>query len=129
MRGFQIAVLWLGGLGFLAFGAAFLLAPLPTFALAGLALSGPVAATELMAFYGGMEIAIGGLIVACGLYPARRRDGLLLMAVVYAGIGLARGAGMLATGAATGFLWTALAMELGLATLALIALRAARKPA
>jgi hypothetical protein len=123
MRGFQIAVLWLGGLGFLAFGAAFLLAPLPTFALAGLVLSGPVAATELMAFYGGMELAIGGLILACGLFPSRRRDGLLLMAVVYAGIGLARGAGMLTTGAATSFLWTALALELGLALLALIALR------
>jgi hypothetical protein len=123
MRAFQIVVLWLGGLGFLAFGAAFLFAPLSTFALAGIALSGPVAATELMAFYGGMELAVGGLIVACGLLPARRRDGLLLMAVVYAAIGLSRGAGMLTTGAASDFLWAALALELGLAALALIALR------
>ena len=79
MRVFAPIVLWVGGLGFLGFGVAFLLAPLPTIALAGLQLQGAVAATELMAFYGGLEIALGALLVACALRPARRADGLLLI--------------------------------------------------
>ena len=112
MRFFAPIVLWLGGLGFLGFGVAFLVAPLSSFAMAGLQLQGAVAATELMAFYGGLEIALGGLIVACALRPARRSDGLLLM---------------LATGADSPFLLVALALELGLALLAAIGLRVARR--
>lgn len=127
MRLLAPIVLWLGGLGFLAFGVAFLLAPLPTFALAGLQLQGAIAATELMAFYGGLEIALGALLVACALRPARRADGLLLMLSTYAGIGLARAAGMLATGADSTFLRGALALELGLALLAAIALLGMRR--
>jgi hypothetical protein len=127
MRFFAPIVLWLGGLGFLGFGVAFLVAPLSSFAMAGLQLQGAVAATELMAFYGGLEIALGGLIVACALRPARRSDGLLLMLATYAGIGMARTAGMLATGADSPFLRVALALELGLALLAAIGLRVARR--
>ena len=122
-----IIALWLGGLGFLAFGTAFLLAPLETFALAGVDLQGPVAAAEVMAFYGGLEIALGGLLVACALLPARRRDGLVLMAAVYAGIGLARLAGMVAHDADSTFLRVALGLELGLAALAIAAWWAARR--
>lgn len=126
MRAFNLIVLWLGGLGFLAFGAAFLLSPLPTMLMSGIALEGPLAATELMAFYGGLELALGSLILACALQPARRRDGLWLMLVVYAGIGLSRLAGMLAHGTDTSFLRIALALELGLALLAAIGLRGTR---
>lgn len=127
MKTIGIIALWLGGLGFLAFGVAFLAAPLETFALAGVALQGPVAAAAVMAFYGGLEIALGGLLVACALQPARRRDGLLLMAAVYAGIGLARLAGMLAHDADSSFLRIALGLELGLAALAIAALVATRR--
>jgi hypothetical protein len=127
MKTIGIIALWLGGLGFLAFGAAFLAAPLETFALAGVTLTGPVAAAEVMAFYGGVEIALGGLLLACALRPARRRDGLLVMATVYAGIGLARWAGMLAHGADSRFLRIALGLELGLAALAILALAASRR--
>ncbi len=123
MHRFGIIVLWLGGLGFLSFGTAFLVAPLATFALTGLTLSGPIAAAEIMAFYGGLEIALGGLVLACALVPARRRDGLLLMGVAYAGIGLARLAGMALHGGDATFLRVALALELGLALLALLAMR------
>ena len=119
--------LWLGGLGFLGFGIAFLLAPLDTFALAGIEVQGPVAAAEIMAFYGGLEIALGGLLVATALRPAWRRDGLVLMATAYAGIGLARLAGMLAHAADTTFLRVALGLELGLAVLAIAALFATRR--
>lgn len=127
MQRFAIIVLWVGGLGFLAFGIAFLLAPLPTFALTGVDLSGPVAAAEIMAFYGGLEIALGGLVLACALAPARRRDGLWLMGTAYAAIGLARLAGMAVHGADSPFLRTALVLELGLAVLAAAALPALRR--
>lgn len=127
MHRFGIVVLWLGGLGFLAFGLAFLVAPLSTFALTGLSLSGPVAAAELMAFYGGLELALGGLVLACALRESRRRDGLLLMGTAYAAIGWSRLGGMLVHGADSPFLRAALALELGLALLAVLALSARRR--
>lgn len=115
MRKFEIMVLMLAGLGLLGFGLAFVVAPLPTMAAAGLVLEGAVAATELRAFYGGLEIALGVLVIACALRPGRRRDGLVLTLAVFAGIGLVRFASMLATGASTSFLWLAGATEIGLA--------------
>jgi hypothetical protein len=127
MQAFAIAVLCLGGLGFVAFGIAFLVAPLATFALTGVSIEGPVAAAEIMAFYGGLELALGGLVLACALAPSRRRDGLLLMGLSYAGIGFARLAGMAAYGADSPFLRTALALELGLALLAALAMPALRR--
>lgn len=127
MHRFAILVLLLGGLGFLAFGIAFLTAPLETFALTGVTVTGAVAAAEIMAFYGGLEIALGALVLACAWSPSRRRDGLVLMGAAYAGIGLARIAGMLAYGADTSFLRIALGLELGLAVLAMAALPALRR--
>jgi hypothetical protein len=116
--------LWLGGLGFLAFGLAFLIAPLQTLAAAGIELSGDLAATELRAFYGGLEIALGGLLIAADLTGARRH-GLILCLASYGGIGLARGLGIALAGSATPFLWAALATELTLASLAALSLRSA----
>lgn len=115
MRAFELVVLWLSGLGLLGFGLAFVIAPLPAMATAGLVLEGAVAATELRAFYGGLELALGGLVIACALRPERRRDGLVLTLAIFAGIGLVRFASMLATGASTSFLWLAGATEVGLA--------------
>lgn len=122
MRVFGGVVLWIAGLSLLGFGAAFVAAPLQTMALAGIVLEGPLAATELRAFYGGLELALGALVLACAVRPARLRDGLWLVFAVFAGIGLARLGGMLASGADTGFLRLALATELGLALLSGIAL-------
>ena len=120
-------LLWLGGLGMLGFGVAFLWAPLATMAAAGLSLEGAVASTELSAFYGGLEVALGLLLLACALRPGRLRDGLLLRLSIYGGIGLARLSGMLISGADTPFLRFALATELGLALAAVIALRGTRR--
>jgi hypothetical protein len=114
--------LWLGGLGFLGFGLAFLVAPLQTLAAAGIALQGDLAATELRAFYGGLEVALGGLLIAANLRGARRH-GLILCLASYGGIGLARALGMLIAGSATPFLWFALATEATLAILAWASLK------
>ena len=120
--------LWLGGLGFLAFGLAFLVAPLQTMAAAGLPLQGDLAATELRAFYGGLELALGGLLIAAALRPEARRHGLILSLASFGGIGAARALGMALAGSATPFLWAALATEATLAVLSAVALRATPRP-
>ncbi len=114
--------LWLGGLGFLGFGIACLVAPLEVLAAAGVTLSGPVAATEVRAFYGGLEIGLGLCLVLAALRSHYRRSGLLLCLAAYGGIALARAAGMAIDGVATPFLWFALLTELSLAALAGFAL-------
>lgn len=115
-------VLWIGGLAFVGFGIAFVLAPLETMALAGIELQGALAATELRAFYGGLEIGLGLLMIAADL-GGMRRPGLLLAMASYGGIGLARLFGIVLEGEATTFLWAALGVELGLGLAALVALR------
>lgn len=115
--------LWLGGLGFLAFGLAFLIAPLETMAAAGLPLQGDLAATELRAFYGGLELALGALLIAADLRPGARRHGLILSLASFGGIGTARLLGIVLAGSATPLLWAALAIELTLAALSALALR------
>jgi hypothetical protein len=117
--------LWLGGLGFLAFGLAFLVAPVETLARAGWAMAGDGAATELRAFYGGLEVALGSLLLAADL-RGRRREGLVLCLASYGGIGAARLLGIALAGAANDFLWIALGTEAALAVLAALALRASR---
>jgi len=124
MRLLGAIVSWIGGLGFLAFAIAFLVAPDFTLASAGLAMTGPGASAELRAFYGGAELALGGLIVAWTLRPERRRDALLLTFVSYTAIGGCRALGMALAGTTTPFLTFALATELTLALLAGLALRA-----
>lgn len=117
--------LWLGGLGFLAFGLAFLVAPVETLAAAGWAMTGDGATTELRAFYGGLEVALGSLLIAADL-RGRRREGLVLCLVAYGCIGAARLLGIALAGAANDFLWIALATEAVLAGLAAVSLRASR---
>jgi len=124
MRVIGSVAIWLGGLGFLGFAMAFLFAPDATLASAGMAMTGPGASAELRAFYGGAELALGGLIVAWALRPARRRDALLLTFVAYAAIGGCRALGIALAGATTPFLTFALATELTLAVLAGAGLRA-----
>jgi hypothetical protein len=122
MLGLARATLWLGGLGFLGFGLAFLVAPLATMGLAGIALQGDLAATELRAFYGGLEVALGALLIAADLCGARRA-GLILCLASFGGIAGARLLGIALAGGATPFLWAALATEAGLALLAALSLR------
>ena len=126
MQTFARVVVWVSALCLLGFGLAFLWAPLPTMAAAGLSLEGGLAATELRAFYGGLETALGIVLVACALRTRRLRDGLVLTLAIYGGIGLSRLAGMAISGTDTTFLRLALATELGLAIAALVGLRGTR---
>ncbi|GIX34488.1 MAG: hypothetical protein KatS3mg126_0267 [Lysobacteraceae bacterium] len=102
-------------LGMLGFGLAGLLAPLRLLALAGVEVDGALARVELGATYGGLLLALGVLLAACASDPRRYRAGLWLCLASHAGLGLARGAGMLLASLHTPFLITALVLELGLA--------------
>jgi len=114
--------LWLCGLGFIGFGVACLIAPIEVLASAGVIVSGSVAAAEMRAFYGGLELGLGSLIIAAAVTPDHRRAGLWLCLAAYGGIGTARALGMLIDGVSSPFLWFALATELGFALLAGICL-------
>lgn len=116
-------LLWIAGLGFLGFGLACLIAPAQTLGAAGVHASGALATIELRAFYGGLELGLGALLIAAARIAHYRRAGLWLCLAAYGGIGLARGAAMLVAQAASPFLWTALVIELVLAALAAVALR------
>jgi hypothetical protein len=122
MRVFVVFVLLLSGLSLLAFGAAISYAPLQVMAMADVVTRGAAATVELRAFYGGLEIALGVLVLICAWRPERRRDGLWLTLFVYAGIGITRGLGMLIDDVYTGFLGIALVVELGIAVMAAVAL-------
>jgi peptidoglycan/LPS O-acetylase OafA/YrhL len=121
-------VIGLGSLGFLGFGIALLIEPQAVMASIGFVVPDGVPATEIRAFYGGAEIALGLLLAACLWRPERRRVGLQINAMVYGCIGLARVAGMLIDGSDSTFLRVALATELGLAGLSLLLLRFERRP-
>lgn len=113
MRILTVIVLLLSALSFIGFGLALTLYPIEVLAKIDVSVSGPIADTEIRAFYGGLELALGGLILAWTLAPARRRDALLLTAVSYGGIGLTRVLSMVLTGDQSTFLLFAAATELG----------------
>jgi len=110
-----IACLWICGLGYLGFGIACLLAPGATLAMAGIVVPDAAVGAEYRAFYGGLELALGGLMLACALIPARRRDGLVLGTATFGLLGLSRVFAMVLDGVDTTYLRLALATELGLA--------------
>lgn len=116
MRSDLIALV-LGGVGFLAFGLAMTVAPQASMAMIGWPIPDGVPTTELRAFYGGLELGLGALLLGAARNPSYRRAGLILGGVCFGLVGLTRAAGMLIDGTGGGFLWGALATELGLAAL------------
>lgn len=113
----RIDKLWLviGGVGFLAFGAWMLVAPQAAMAMVGITLPDGAPTTEIRAFYGGLELGLGALLLAAVHKVQYHRAGLVLGCVSYGSIALARVSGMLVDGGASSFLWVALAVEVTLA--------------
>ena len=117
------AVLVLTGLGFIGFGLAYTLGPLPMARLTEIPLPTPSARINFAATYGGLQLGFGIFLLRCVARPAWTEPGLWAATATLAGLGLVR-AQSLATvgGAATQPIWVGLALELGCALLNGIAL-------
>jgi hypothetical protein len=129
MESYRVLVLVLAGLGFLGFGLWFLVDPVVPLAAIGIRAEGPAAATEFRAFYGGLELGLGALLLAAAARPAWRRPGLWLVLAANGGIALGRLLGIALDGVWVPFFAYALAWELGFAALALAGLRGGRPQA
>jgi hypothetical protein len=123
MRLFQTLLIWAAGLGFLGFGLWFVIDPIAPMQAMGITVSGVVAPTEIRAFYGGLEIALGLFLLIGSFKRDWRRPALWLVLFSNAGIGLTRLLALLMGGEWHSFFTYALIWELGFALLAIIALK------
>ena len=127
MDTYRATLLALAGLGFLGFGLWFLVDPIGPLAAIGITATGDPAATEFRAFYGGLEVGLGALLVAAASRPAWRVPGLWLVLATNGGIAMGRLLGVALDGVWVPFFTYALVWEVGFALLAAIGLRGAAR--
>ncbi len=105
--------LLLTALGFLGFGAAYLLWPLPMARLTEIPLPSPTARIDFAATYGGVQLALGIFFLLASRRTAWTGPGLFAGAIVFAGLAAARILGLAATGIwPGGIILIALAIEI-----------------
>ena len=118
-------VLWVMGLGFVAFGVAYLVDPHGMMEIVGLALTSPAAAADIRAIYGGLQLSLGLFLLAC----ARRDDwttpGLLASCYAFSFVAGCRLAGVARDHATDGVTLAALAVEITCAVVSVVAYRSA----
>ena len=129
MNTFRILVLALAGLGFLGFGLWFLVDPIGPLAAIGITATGAPAATEFRAFYGGLEVGLGALMLVAAAKPQWRIPGLWLVLATNGGIAAGRLLGIAIDGVWVPFFTYALVWEVGFALLAAVAVRQTGKTA
>ncbi|MEO6065822.1 MAG: DUF4345 family protein [Lysobacterales bacterium] len=118
-------VLVVAGLAMLGFGVLLALDPINWLAGAGVTVGADaVTRIEIGAFYGGIEVGIGLLLLMAAAQRQYQRAGLWLLLATHGGIGLTRAALVLASGTSTPFLLAAGGYELLFAALAMAALMA-----
>ena len=122
MNAFRIAVLALAALGFLGFGLWFLIDPIGPLAAIGITATGAPAPTEFRAFYGGLEVGLGLLMLVAATRADWRTAGLWLVLATNGGIAAGRLVGVALDGVWVPFFTYALVWELGFAVLAAVAL-------
>ncbi|HEU4562308.1 MAG TPA: DUF4345 family protein [Longimicrobium sp.] len=115
--------LLLAALGLIAFGATLLVKP-SLLGLVGVELARPAAATEIRAFYGGLELGLAAFFIAAAMHGgAWLRPALFAQTAAFGGIVLARLIGILVDGSAEPMILVFLALEGAGAVLGAIALR------
>lgn len=119
---FARALLLINGLLLAGYGVACLISPALPAGYMGVELGSAGGPVEFIAMYGGLQIAAGLYFAVCGVAISRFLEGIRLMAVLFAGLGLARLSGLLRIGVDDYNLY-AVIYELGSMTLAIIALR------
>lgn len=95
---FARLVLGLSALAFAGIGAAFLVAPHAMGARVGVSLSGAVAANDVRAVYGGLQLGVGVCLAWLARRPQTLRAGLTLQLFGFGGLAAARFASLLLDG-------------------------------
>ena len=96
---FARIVLGLTGALFGLYGLACLFVPAIVAQYSGIVLPDASARTEVVAMYGGLQMAMGVLFTYCAVRPAHLRVGLVSMVVLVGGLAMARAFGILVHGA------------------------------
>ena len=110
---------------FLAFGVAFLVAPVELAGNAELGVATPTARAEVRTIFGGFEVGLAAFLFACLARPDRVATGLLCSALTMTGFALARGASALLDGPVAPVMYWLLAAEVGGIAMSLVGWRMA----
>jgi Domain of unknown function (DUF4345) len=119
VRAYLLAI----GLLLVAFGVAYLIAPAPMAALAGLDLPTPLALIEVRGFYGGQLVGLGAFVLLGVSKPRFVVPGLLLAALSLGGTALGRIVGISAAGSLPPVIIGALILEIGGSAVAVLLMR------
>lgn len=104
-------VLALCAAGFAVFGVWMLLFPVAGFAMLGVPVQSADFATEIRAFYGGLELALA-VLIARGMWRSDRvLPALEIAAVAYGCVAASRAIGLLVDGSGATWHWVALGTE------------------
>jgi hypothetical protein len=118
------------GLLWLAYGVYMLFAPGLLAQIAGISASTTTGAIELRAMYGGLETAVGALVLTGAFVTSLRRAGLLVVAFLCSGLGATRLVSALAAGEFSSYTLQGLSLEIPLALIAIwFLVRAHSRPA
>lgn len=112
----------LAALGLIGFGVPLLVRP-SLLGIVGVELGRPAAATEIRAFYGGLELGLAAFFVAACRREAWLRPALFAQAAGFGGIVAARLVGILLDGSAEPLILAFAAIEAAGALLGFVALR------
>ena len=116
-------ILVLTGLGFIGFGLAYALGPVPMARLTEIPLPTPTARIDFAAAYGGLQLGFGIFLLRCAARTAWSEPGLWAATAALSGLGLVRALSLAtAGGPGTWAIQVGLAMELGAALLNGVAL-------
>jgi hypothetical protein len=119
---FARIALMLAALGLIGFGAPLLVKP-SLLGIVGVRLPRPAAATEIRAFYGGLELGLAAFFLAAARREAWLRPALFAQAAGFGGIVIARLVGIVIDGSASPMIFLFAAIEGAGALLGAVALR------
>ncbi len=115
-------VLIVMGILWVLFGGVGLISPAAVVGGLGIELPTADAMTDIRAIYGGLQIGIGLYFFYCSRSAERVRPGLVALALIAGGFGIARSFGILVDGARGGLIFFALTTEIIAFALAWISL-------
>lgn len=107
-------LLWINGLFLVSYGAWCVFVPGTVTQVTGVVLPGPDAMTEARALYGGMELALG-LLMLRGLKLPHFETARMVSIAFFGGLGLARALGMVLDGSLGAYTVVAAIWEIGCA--------------